>query len=162
MQGFLFNCGHYISVGELLSSNGMILSFVSESVFLLLPPSNLLSSLSVEGCKRITEGRKETRIHSNTKHYFGVYDYSVTGTFSWTSRSCYVSQKYIGVLFGAKRLNFVVYPVGVFSEVGFFFLAEAAANRIHNLPLSLGLKAHVCYPTCSREKAIPFSTSVER
>ena len=36
-------------------------------------------SLSVEGCKRITEGSKETKIlfFLNPKLYFGVYDYSL-------------------------------------------------------------------------------------
>ena len=40
-----------------------------------------LSFLSVKGCKRMKEGRKETMIPFNWKLYFGVHDSSVTSRF---------------------------------------------------------------------------------
>ena len=52
------------------------MSFVSESFFFIYP-MNLLSSLSVKGCKRIKEIRKDTRIPFNSKLYFGFHDYSM-------------------------------------------------------------------------------------
>ena len=44
----------------------------SDFFVLFLAPVNLLASPSVEGCKRITEGRKEKKIPFHSKLYFGV------------------------------------------------------------------------------------------
>ena len=117
-------------------------------------PTNLLASLSVEGCKRIKEGRKKTRVPYNSKLYFGGHDYSVARALSKTNRSSRVFQTRcwnMSLIFGSKSLKFIVYPVGVFSET---FLAEAAVKITHNPPLSPGLSEHVCYPDSSREKEV--------
>ena len=47
---------------QLLRSFGMILNFVSDFFILLLTLLTLSSFLFVAGCKRITEGKKKTRI----------------------------------------------------------------------------------------------------
>ena len=76
------------------------------------------------------------------------------GTFSracWSKRVTQTKCWNIFDIFGRKSLKFVACPVDVFSEA---FLAEAAANRTHNLPLIPRLSENVCYPDISREKEV--------
>ena len=76
----------------MLGSIGMILSFVSDPFFFSSYPLTCHLLLFVGSCKRIEDGKNETRKLLYSKLYFGVHDYSVVGMFSWISRSSHVFQ----------------------------------------------------------------------
>ena len=104
-------------------------------------------------CKRIKDGRKETRIPLNSNFILEFMTILWCGMFSWTSKHCCSSQ---------TRCWNILWNHFSTLRVREVYLAEAATSRSHNLPLSSELGKHVCYLPIHQGKKVPSRGSDNR